>query len=153
MPTNLDAEEHSFTRGLFATLLVGGGWGRDRQFGGFYSETVEGGPTVAGVVGVKGSRCQCSRQASPLAPAPSPQPPARTHFSYSFLHLLRFISWNVSGVERGGIPNRIFQFQTFPPTFWVDTEDLIVKSQHMENRAMAFQPAPESKAPLPMQEA
>lgn len=24
MPTNLDAEEHSFTRGLFATVLVGG---------------------------------------------------------------------------------------------------------------------------------
>lgn len=83
----------------------------------------------------------------------SPQPPARTHFSYSFLHLLRFISWNVSGVEREDIPNRIFQFQTFPPTLWVDTEDLIVKSQHVENRAMAFQPAPESKAPLPMQEA
>lgn len=91
---------------------------------------------MAGVVGVKGSSCQCGRPGKPIGT--SPQPPARTHFSYSFLHLLRFISWNVSGVAREGIPNRILQFPTFPPTLWVDTEDLIVKSPHVENPSHGF---------------
>lgn len=63
---SLEAEEHSFTKkGLFACLLVGGGWRRGgREFGDFHSEM------VTGVVGVKGSSCQCG-QASPLAPATS----------------------------------------------------------------------------------
>lgn len=41
-------------------------------------------------------------------------------------------------MAREGIPNRILQFPTFPPTLWVDTEDLIVKSPHVENPSHGF---------------
>lgn len=83
--------------------------------------------------------CWCERLQLSVRPG---QPIGPSPAALQILHLLRFISWNVSGVEREGVPNRILQFQTFPPTLWVDTEDLIVKSQHAENRAMASQPAP-----------